>query len=95
MNKKSGKPYRQPISALLNDNKPDRILDLACGSGWVGEALSYSAAIDGTDLYAPKPEKYQNFIKADFNGGVPESLGVYGCIVCCEAMRKLPRQVNS
>lgn len=81
-----GKPYRKPITSLLNRTRPKRILDLACGGGWVGQSLDYPARVHGVDLFAAAPAGYEVFRQADINEGIPDELGEYDCVVCCEAM---------
>ena len=83
---KDGKPYRKTVARILNQLKPTTIVDIACGDGWVGKSLDYKATIHGTDFYAPPPQSYDLFKKADFNQGIPDDFGHYDAAVCCEAM---------
>ncbi len=80
------KAHRLAVARTLNDFTPEKILDICCGDGWLTSALTYPAAIDGMDFYASAPKGYSQFVHADFNAGVPEALGSYDAIVCCEAM---------
>lgn len=83
---KDGKPYRKTVTSILNQIKPTTIVDIACGDGWVGKSLDYQATIHGIDFYAPPPQGYDLFKKADFNQGIPNDFGQYDAAVCCEAM---------
>lgn len=85
----SGKPYRAAVIAALSGHKPARILDVACGDGWLKAALPFSAEVDGIDFYAQQPEGYRHFHQADLVGELPAGLGVYDAIVCCEAIAYL------
>lgn len=86
---KEGKLYRKAIAKFLNMEKPELILDIACGQGWIKKSIDYSGTVHGADLYADKPEDYAYFFRQDFNKKFPEGLGKYNCIVCCEAMSYL------
>lgn len=50
------------------------------------QLLNFDAQIDGLDLFAPHPPGYRIFRNVDLDLGVPEDLGVYDAIVCCEGM---------
>lgn len=84
--KEGGKPYRKTVAKLLNELKPNAVLDIACGSGWVKSALNYSATMHGMDFYAVAPDGYDVFRKTDMNTGVPDEFGQFDAAVCCEAM---------
>ena len=80
------KAHRRSVAAELNADKPESILDICCGDGWVPGALTYPASVHGFDLYANGPAGYDFFKTGDFNLGVPDDLGVYDAAICCEAM---------
>lgn len=75
--------------SILNTLKPKTVLDIACGSGWIGKSLDYRATLHGIDYYAPPPEGYEVFQKTDFNLGIPDGFGQYDAAICCEAMMYL------
>lgn len=87
MNKQPlGKPYYQTVAGILNDAKAPRVLDIACGDGWLAKAIDYAVNLDGLDAYASPAEKYDKFYRADINQGLPKLLGKYDAAVICEAM---------
>jgi len=84
-----GKPYRKTVAKILNYIKPHVVLDIACGDGWTGKALTYDVTLHGIDYYSPPPFGYDKFITADINKGVPDNLGMHDAVVCCETMHYL------
>lgn len=77
---------RSVVAALLNDRQPRLILDAPCGSGWLANLLQYDFQIDGIDLFAPPPNRYRRFRRADLNLGLPNDLEKYDAIICCEGI---------
>jgi len=82
----SGKPYQQTVAGILNDIQAPRVLDIACGDGWLAKAINYTVNLHGLDAYASPAEGYNNFFRADINLGVPKFLAKYDAAVICEAM---------
>ncbi|MDH3240348.1 MAG: class I SAM-dependent methyltransferase [Alphaproteobacteria bacterium] len=80
------KVYMDPVARLLGDWAPARVLDMPSGSGWLGERLPPETEIDGIDLFQSKPAGYSAFCAADLDAGVPDDLGTYDAIVCCEGI---------
>lgn len=86
----SGKPYRPAVLAAVQAVAPQRVLDIACGGGWLGKALGAGVVTDGIDAYASAPEGYGSFFPDDINQALPDSVpGGYDAIVCCEAIAYL------
>ncbi|MDX1486260.1 MAG: class I SAM-dependent methyltransferase [Alphaproteobacteria bacterium] len=83
------KIYMEPVGEILRDVRPRTVLDLPSGSGWLGGLVPEGAAIDGIDLYAPKPPGYREFRTADLDAGIPDGLGTYDAIVSCEGIEHL------
>lgn len=88
---KVGKPdslksYQPVVAKILNSLRPATMLDAPSGSGWLLDLLSFETRIDGLDLFAPRPEKYGLFLNADLDMGIPNELGLYDAIVCCEGI---------
>ena len=83
---KNWRAHRQAVASVLNQRQPATVLDIACGLGWLPSSLSYGATVDGMDFFCEQPEGYRAFAKADFNLGVPDTMGQYDAAVCCEAM---------
>ena len=82
----SPKAHRLAVARVLNETRPKSILDIACGFGWVKPALQFEARVFGMDYYCDQPEGYDGFERADFNLGVPDTMGLFDAAVCCEAM---------
>jgi 2-polyprenyl-3-methyl-5-hydroxy-6-metoxy-1,4-benzoquinol methylase len=80
------KAHRLAVASVLNALKPQTVLDICCGDGWLPSALAHPALVHGFDFYAAAPAGYAQFQAADFNLGIPESFGQYDAAVCCEAM---------
>lgn len=80
------KAHRRTVAQALNDFQPATIFDICCGDGWVPESLTYQASVHGMDLYTQGPKNYDFFLTGDFNLGLPDSLGEYDAVICCEAM---------
>lgn len=90
MNKENGKPYRETVLSVLHAFQPETILDCPAGYGWLRLALSDECQIDGVDFYQTEiPSGYRAYYRADLNQALPESLGVYDAVVCCEAIAYL------
>lgn len=86
MNKITGKPYYQAVIDILNTAGTGRILDIACGDGWLGKTINHSADLDGIDAYNSPGVGYSKYFRADINQGIPSILPKYGAVVICEAM---------
>lgn len=80
------KAHRRAVADALNVFAPHSVLDICCGDGWLRNALAPPVIIDGIDFYSSAPQGYGLFVPADFNAGVPDEVGHYDAIVCCEAM---------
>ena len=80
------KAHRRAVAGVLNALKPQTVLDICCGDGWLPSALAYPALVHGIDFYTEAPAGYAQFQAADFNLGIPETFGQYDAAVCCEAM---------
>jgi SAM-dependent methyltransferase len=83
------KPYESAVAAILNEARPATILDAPSGSGWLRPLLRFDTQVDGLDLFAPPPGQYRHFRQADLDAGLPEDLGIYDAIVCCEGIEHL------
>lgn len=86
---KQTKPYRPVVADILNRLKPQTVLDVPSGAGFLRQVLGPEIIIDGADLRCPRPEGYRNFWKADLDSGLPDWMPDYDCIVCCEAISYL------
>lgn len=84
-----GKPYRNSVTNILEDKKPRHILDIACGSGWLADKLTYAPEIDGIDAFNFPQKGYRRFFNHDINNGLPDQLPLYDAAVICEAMAYL------
>ena len=80
------KAHRRTVACVLNALRPQTVLDICCGDGWLSRALAQPTVVDGIDFYASAPEGYAQFQTADFNLGIPETFGQYDAAICCEAM---------
>ncbi|PIQ10888.1 MAG: methyltransferase type 11 [Hydrogenophilales bacterium CG_4_9_14_3_um_filter_59_35] len=80
------KPYQPVVASILNQSRPATILDAPSGSGWLKGLLGFDAQIDGLDLFAPPPDAYRTFRSIDLDLGLPDDLGLYEAIVCCEGI---------
>lgn len=80
------KAYRASVARALLAKKPQKVLDICCGDGWLPYALGPDVELHGMDLFEGAPVGYHQFIVADFNQGLPAELEQYDAIVCCEAM---------
>jgi SAM-dependent methyltransferase len=80
------KAHRLAVASVLNGLKPQKVLDICCGDGWLPKALALPTEVHGIDFYAEAPAGYALFQSADFNEGIPDSFGHYDAAICCEAM---------
>lgn len=80
------KAYRTSVARVLSARKSKKILDICCGDGWLPHALQPDVELHGIDFFDAAPHGYQDFKVVDFNDGLPDDLGQYDAIVCCEAM---------
>jgi len=85
----SSKTYRPVVVDIINDRKPDMILDAPSGDGWLKSAVNYEPEIDGLDLFDEKPSGYRAFQQADLDFGVPEGLPRYNAVVSCEGIEHI------
>lgn len=83
------KNYGLIVSRLINDWRPQTILDVGAGSGWLPAALSYGPTIDGIDWNFREVPGYATYRAANINNGFPEGLSQYHCVVCCEVIALL------
>jgi SAM-dependent methyltransferase len=80
------KPHEAVVAALLREKRPRTLLDAPCGTGWLAQALDFDCRIAGVDLYGAPPAKYAAFVAADLDHGLPQTLGEYEAVVCCEGL---------
>ena len=80
------KPYQPVVASILNRLRPASILDAPSGNGWLKGLLRFETSIDGLDLFALPPEGYARFSNVDLDMGLPNDLGLYQAIVCCEGI---------
>jgi len=83
------KPHEAVVAALLREKRPRTLLDAPCGSGWLRTQLDFDCRVDGIDLYGAPPPQYAAFQSADLDSGLPEALGEYDAIACCEGLEHL------
>lgn len=86
---KPAKSYRLVVADILNKLRPQTVLDVPSGSGFLRQSLDADVVVDGVDLYCARPEGYRNFWKFDLDAGLPDGMPDYDCIVCCEAISYL------
>lgn len=80
------KVYQPVVALLLNQLRPAAILDAPSGNGWLRPLLSFYTQVDGLDLFASSPPGYRMFRNVDLDLGIPDDLGIYDAIVCCEGI---------
>ncbi|WIM05079.1 MAG: class I SAM-dependent methyltransferase [Candidatus Nitricoxidivorans perseverans] len=80
------KPYQPVVARLIDGRRPAAVLDAPCGTGWLWGLLDSGCEIDGLDLFAAAPEGYRLFRNANLDMGLPEDLGAYDAIACCEGI---------
>ena len=80
------KAHRRTVASVLNALRPQTVLDICCGDGWLPRALAQPTVVDGIDFYEGAPVGYAQFQTADFNLGIPNTFGQYDAAICCEAM---------
>ena len=81
------------IIDLVGKRKPDNILDLGCGSGYLLEKISEklnSAELWGVDVYANKKNKKWNYKKADVNKLLPFKEETFSCVILGELIEHVP-----
>ena len=83
------KSYRPIVGEIARAIRPQTILDLPSGDGWLRKEIPDAGAIDGVDLYEQKPAGYRNFLAGDLDTGIPGSLGTYDMIVSCEGLEHI------
>ena len=83
------KSYQPVVARLLDELRPKTVLDAPCGSGWLAGMLRFDCSLDGIDLFGRTPASYRSFHAADLDEGLPETLGEYDAIVCCEGLEHL------
>lgn len=89
-----GKLYKHTVLNILSARKPSSILDVACGRGWLRNALDFNLRLDGVDAFSERPFGYENFYNYDINNGLPEEAGIYDAVVVCEAMAYIQNPGN-
>jgi SAM-dependent methyltransferase len=87
------KPHEAVVAALLREKRPRALLDAPSGSGWLRAQLDLDCRMDGVDLYGAPPPGYATFQTADLDAGLPDSLGEYDAIACCEGLEHLGNPV--
>jgi len=80
------KGYQPVVARLLHERRPATVLDAPCGSGWLADQIGFACELDGLDLFGERPGKYRHFLAADLDQGLPDSLGVYEAVACCEGL---------
>ena len=83
------KSYEAVVAGLLREKRPRTVLDAPCGGGWLAARIDFDCRLDGVDLYGQRPERYARFEAADLDAGLPEALGRYDAVVCCEGIEHL------
>ena len=83
------KSYRPVVARLLEEKRPTTVLDAPCGSGWLAGLVQFDCSLDGVDLVGAAPAGYRGFRHADLDCGLPDDLGQYHAIVCCEGLEHL------
>ncbi len=83
------KDYYRTIARIVDQLKPDTLLDAPAGGGWLAAALNYNPSIDGIDLYANQPLGYRDFLVHNMDQGMPAGLPTYDMAVCCEGIEHL------
>lgn len=78
--------YKPVVAALLNERRPQTILDIGAGDGWLRQWLDYSPDTDGVDWNGQPLPGYRNTCRADLNAEVPGETAAYDCVVCCEVI---------
>jgi SAM-dependent methyltransferase len=87
---RSMKAYQPIVGRIAEQVRPRTILDLPSGNGWLRQQiLASDVAIDGVDLYEARPSGYRAFLRGDLETGVPDELGRYDMIVCCEGIEHI------
>lgn len=84
-----GEPYQTVVGEILNNKRPQAILDAPSGNGWLRSRLEYTADVDGIDLFETKPNGYRTFKNADLDFGIPGELALYEAIVSCEGIEHI------
>lgn len=77
---------KEVVIQILRQEAPATVLDAPSGDGWLGAAMEPGCQIDGLDLYDSPPVGYRNFLQANLDAGLPDSLDTYTCICCCEGI---------
>jgi SAM-dependent methyltransferase len=84
------KTYQPIVCRLLEAARPQTVLDLPAGEGWLAQSLARpDLAIDGSDLYASQPPGYRDFMRHDLDLGIPSSWPRYDAIVSCEGIEHI------
>lgn len=91
MQDSSKKVVLQLLTTRFTDSSPDTpaLLDAPCGDGWLKTQLSFSADVDGIDLFTASPSDYRTVFQADLDDGIPSHLPKYEAILCCEGIEHL------
>ena len=87
------KAHEGSIATLLRQRRPRTLLDAPCGTGWLARSVDFECRIDGLDLYGQAPPGYASFRAHDLDGGLPDDLGAYEAMVCCEGIEHLGNPV--
>ena len=84
------KTYQPIVCRIIEAARPQTILDVPCGEGWLAHALARPGlAIDGGDLYASHPPGYRSFLCHNLDLGIPESWPRYDVVVSCEGIEHI------
>ncbi|MBX3566634.1 MAG: methyltransferase domain-containing protein [Rhizobiaceae bacterium] len=83
------KVYMPVVVGEIARLKPDTILDLPSGNGWLRRASGSAARFDGVDLFEGRPDGYTDFWQADLDEALPITSETYDLIVSCEGVEHL------
>lgn len=79
---------KQAVMEFLHDKSFSTVLDAPAGNGWLAEALSGRAVVDGVDLYST-PQGYRKFWQHNLDEGLPADCGRYDLICCFEGLEHI------
>ena len=77
---------KRALLEFLRHQSVRTVLDAPSGDGWLLQALSKGAVLDGVDLYAQPIPGYRHLWKHDLDEGLPADSDTYDLICCCEGL---------
>ena len=83
------KGYQPVVSQHVREKAPRTLLDAPCGGGWIVRHVPAGCEVDGVDLFGAPPAGYRSFQTPDLDEGLPDTLGRYDAIICCEGLEHL------